>query len=362
MTDNTPMDFIIKPTEACNFACTFCSSTMISDDHYKLLDIDYIFKFLTRFPKTNTLIINGGDPLMVKPKYYWDIIEFLDEFEMDTTISFTSNLWAFYKNPEPWIELFKHKRVGVTTSFNYGDTRRITKDRVFTENDFWKVSDMFLKHIGYRPNFISVITDENEDSAISNVRLAKSMNVECKLNYGMASGDLAKSYQLSKIYKIYVDVYKQRLTNWEYNTKQMVRRLSEGTTTCPQSRTCDQGIRAINPGGDYYSCGAFGDDQDKPISFIKEMGSIINATPLSDDMTLDALKSECYSCPMFKICNGCKKTIKDMKAEGIVEDHCTLMKTLADDIISINETADKYEKPGVIPIPDETIYHNTLKL
>lgn len=344
MIDNTPMEFIIKPTEACNFACTFCSSTMISDDHYRLLDIDYIFKFLTRFPNTSTMIINGGDPLMVKPKYYWDIIEFLDEREMKTTIAFTSNLWAFYKNPKPWIELFKNERVGITTSFNYGDTRKITKDRVFTEDDFWNVSDTFLKHIGYRPDFISVITDENEDTAIDNVVLAKKMNVECKLNYGVASGDLAKSYQLSKIYKIYVEIYKRGLTNWEYNTKQMVKRLYGNGTTCPQSRNCDTGIRAINPGGDYYSCGSFGDDQDKPISFNKEMNSIINATPLSDDLALDVLKHECYSCPMFKICNGCRKTIKDMKNEGIVEDHCKLMKTIASDIIDANNST----KPDIV--------------
>jgi len=340
------MEFIIKPTEACNFACTFCSSTMISDQHFRVLDLEYIFTFLRKYPKTNTLIINGGDPMMIKPKYYWDIIAFLDANDMPATLSFTSNLWPFLKNPTPWIELFKHERVGVTTSFNYGDTRRITPTRVFTENDFWDVSNSFLEHIGYRPDFISVITDENEDTAIDNVRLAKRMGVECKLNYGMASGDLSTSYQLSKIYKIYLDVYNEGLIDWEYNTKQMVRRLYEGSTTCPQSRNCDRGIRAINPGGDFYSCGAFGDDRDKPINFEKEMSSDTPATPLDDDLSLAALKTECYACPMFSICNGCRKTIKDMKDENIVEDHCTLMKSLASDIIETNKNQIPTNKPG----------------
>lgn len=346
ITNDTPMEFIIKPTEACNFACTFCSSTMISDDHFRVLDLTYIFDFLRKYPKTNTLIINGGDPMMIKPKYYWDIIRFLDEHDMPATLSFTSNLWPFLKNPEPWIALFKHERVGVTTSFNYGDTRRITPNRIFTEEDFWQVSDAFLEHIGYRPDFISVITDENEDSALANVELAKRMGVECKLNYGMASGDLSESYQLSKIYKIYMDVYNAGLMDWEYNTKQMVQRLYAGSTTCPQSRNCDRGIRAINPGGDFYSCGAFGDDREKPISFTKEMNAAIPATPLDDDPDLAVLKGECYSCPMFKICNGCRKTIKDMKHEGIVEEHCTLMKSIAGGIIDANSTTHTISKPG----------------
>ena len=73
------MDLIIKPTEVCNFKCTFCSSTKISENHTSVLDLEYVFKFLKRFPNTNTIIVNGGDPLMMKPKYYWDIIEYLDK-------------------------------------------------------------------------------------------------------------------------------------------------------------------------------------------------------------------------------------------------------------------------------------------
>ena len=78
-----------------------------------------------------------------------------------------------------------------------------------------------LEYIGYRPDFISVITDENEKFAIKNVELAQKMSedqepketlhyfnphkkigVECKLNYAMASGDQSSPYLLSKIYSL----------------------------------------------------------------------------------------------------------------------------------------------------------------
>jgi len=49
------------------------------------------------------------------------------------------------------------------------------------------------------------------------------------------------------------------------------------------------------------------------------------------------LKEECLSCPMFEICNGCKKTVKDMKRSGIVESHCSLMKKLSVRIQELNE-------------------------
>lgn len=341
------MDLIIKPTEKCNFKCTFCSSTYITDDKSKQLDLDYIYKFLERFPETNTIIVNGGDPLMVEPDYYWQIINHLDEINSHATLSFTSNLWPFYKNPEKWKKLFNHERVGVTTSFQYGGGRLKGDLTEFSEEDFWKVSDAMLEHVGYRPDFIAVITEENEHLAIENVKLAKRMNVECKLNYAFSSGppvkfknivmgQEGKPYMLAKIYEVYVKIWELGLTPWEYNTKQMVKRLRGGSTTCPQNRKCDASIRALQPSGDYYSCGAFGDDRAFPIDFAQEMkGEKI--FPISFRPELQSLKQSCFTCPMFDICNGCRKTIKDLKDYDLVESHCSTMKKIAPKILKANE-------------------------
>jgi sulfatase maturation enzyme AslB (radical SAM superfamily) len=59
-------------------------------------------------------------------------------------------------------------------------------------------------------------------------------------------------------------------------------------------------------------------------------------TPLRKSPELHSLKQSCYSCPMFDICNGCYKTVKDLKQHNLVEDHCKRMKGIAQDIIDIN--------------------------
>jgi len=327
------MELIIKPTEKCNFKCTFCSSTSIADDIKDALGLKYIYRFLERFPDTNTIIVNGGDPLMMKPSYYENLLNYLDEKDLPATISFTTNLWPFYQKPEKWIDIFTHPRMGITTSFHYGNTRLKGDYSVFTEEDFWAVSDKMLELVGYRPEFISVITEENEDTALDNVRLAKEMDVECKLNYAMASGIQSKPYQLSKIYSKYLEVFEAGLTKWEFNTKQMINRLRHDNLICPQNRNCDSGIRALQPSGDYYSCGAFGDDKLYPIDFEKEMrGDFF--LPLQKDIDIQTMHGECYTCPMFQICNGCRKTVKDTKTHNMVEQHCSLMKQLAPRIIN----------------------------
>ena len=85
-----------------------------------------------------------------------------------------------------------------------------------------------------------------------------------------------------------------------------------------------------------YSCGAFADDQDRPIDFEDEIFNGNLATPLRHDPELHALKTECYTCPMFKLCNGCRKTIKDLKEADAVETHCKTMKSIAPQIIELN--------------------------
>lgn len=329
------MDLIIKPTEKCNFKCTFCSSTKIADDHTSELDLDRIYQFIDRFPETNTIIVNGGDPLMMDPSYYWKIIEYLDKVDSHATISLTTNLWPFVVKPEKWVDLFNHPRVGVCTSFQYGKGRLMGDGKVFTEADFWKASDTMLEHCGYRPDFIAVITEENEWSAIRTVELAKEMDVVCKLNYAMSSGDQDKPYRLSKIYEKYIEIWEAGLASWEFNTMQMMKRLQGEPTVCPQNRGCDAGIRTIQPEGDYYTCGAFGDDRDMAIDWEREMNGEF-LTPLMNSLELSSLKQACYTCPMFEICNGCKKTIKDLKNHNMVEDHCYHMKQLAPKILEAN--------------------------
>jgi len=330
------MDLIIKPTELCNFKCTFCSSTKLVEDKASKLDLIKIYQFLDRFPETKTIIVNGGDPLMMDPQYYREIIKYCDDNDLPANISLTTNLWPFYKNPKKWMDVFQNPRVGIATSFQYGSGRLKGDYSIFTEEDFWNCSNAVLEHCGYRPSFIAVITEENEDSVIKTVELAKKMDVVCKVNYAMASGEQDKPYMLAKIYHQYVKIWQAGLAEWEHNTQQMMNRLRGEATICPLTRTCDSHIRTIQPEGDYYSCGAFGDDKEKAIDWDFEMNGGF-ATPLADSFELNSLKKGCYTCPMFQICNGCKKTIKDLKKHNMVEEHCYNMKLLGPAILASND-------------------------
>lgn len=341
------MDLVIKPTEMCNFRCTFCSSTSISDDKGDIVSLEDIKQFLMRYPETRTIIVNGGDPLMMPPSYYLELLAFLDEHELETIVSITSNLWPFYKKPDRWMEVFSHRKFAYMTSFQFGDKRLKGDYTPFTQEEFWAVSDLMLERCGYRPDFISVIDEDNEDTVLDTVRLAKEMGVDAKVNYAMASGPVVTQknnftmgnegslYLLAHMYEKYLDIWRAGLSDWEYNTRQMMRKIRGELTACPLSRSCDQGIRTMQPSGRYYSCPAMADDDLYRIDFQEEMeGGKVH--PLQEDPELFTMKDSCFGCPMFGICNGCKKTIRDHKRLGLVEKHCYKMKQLAPEIIEAN--------------------------
>lgn len=336
----------MKPTVNCNFKCTFCSSTYLSEDSKDIVSLEQVEEFIVRFPETRTIIVNGGDPLMMPVQYYWDLIAILDRLDSNATISFTSNLWPFFVKPEKWQDLFRHERMGVTTSFQYGNSRLKGDGTPFTEAEFIAISDLFLDRIGYRPEFIAVIDKSNDDSVIKTVKLARHLGVEAKVNYAFASGppvvkkgitmgNFDTMYTQADIYEKYLEIYDAGLMEWEFNTKQMVKRLGGQNTICPLSRDCDSGIRSLQPDNKYFSCGSFGDDLQYPIDREREMAGEF-FTPLRNQEELWAMKNACNECPMFLICNGCRKTVSDTKRLGLTEHHCKKMKELAPRIIEAN--------------------------
>jgi len=355
------VNLIIKPTVNCNFKCTFCSSTKLSEDAKEIVELSEIEEFLVRFPETNMIIINGGDPLMMSPQYYWDLFALLDRLNSPAEVSFTTNLWAFYKKPELWVDIFRHPRLGIATSFQYGDSRLKGDLTPFTEAEFIACSDLMLELVGYRPTFIAVIDQSNAHTVLDTVRLAQRLGVEVKLNHAVASGPVVEykgvkmgnentMFTQADIYAHYLEILDAGLADWEYNTKQMEKRLRHGHTTCPLAGDCDSQIRSLQPGQGYYSCGAFGDDGLYPIDFKREMAGEF-FQPLKNQLELVSMKDSCLICPMFSICNGCKKTVNDTKRLGLTEHHCRTMKALAPRIIEANGLTGILEPT---PYEDET--------
>ena len=327
------MDLIIKPTQKCNFCCDFCSSNNIDSSGNNILPLESVYSLLKQ-NNIDSLIINGGDPLMMPPKYYFDIINFIKDNNLNTKLSFTTNLWDFYINPDKWTPLFKNDRVRVATSFQYGNGRKIKPFgnkktvTIFSEEIFTKVMNLFKEKIGYVPIFISVITNDNEDKVIDTVLLAKKLKTKCKINPVVKSGRSSEYYPTWKAYQKYLEIIELGLTEYEFNATILKEVLENKNHTCPYCRNCWQSIRAIGPNKILHSCGAYEDDYLANIKQNKKTYDLINYRPKQILIDHRSLKKDCFACQLFPLCNSCFKRMNDMMEDNAIEDHCSHMKSM----------------------------------
>ena len=289
------MELIIKPTSKCNFNCKFCSANLLTIKHNNHLSDN--LKNVLDILKPNDLIITGGDPLMMNPSYYDELLSY-----GNWNISLTTNLKDFYFHPDKWVSLFKNPRVGICTSFQYGEDRLWDKNTVYDENMFKKVCQLFFDKIGYVPSFIAVINEKNEHRAIDHFYLAKELNNKCKINPVMAMGLSKESYPKYKMIDIWLKIKELGLEPYWDNDVQF----KKGGCGFNTNLLCGSTIRAfyedINGNVHYSDCEEclVYNDREIPLDTTQPL---IHKIPLNIN---DYINNKCLTCELCQFCNGCK--------------------------------------------------------
>lgn len=301
------MELVIKPTYRCNFHCTFCSSNKLPKSE---IDFNLLTTKLLEL-KPNTIIVNGGDPLMMAPEFYYKLKNFIVENNLNSEIALTTNLWDWYINPEKWTQCIKDCNLQICTSFQYGAGRLLPNGKPLTEDIFINIFNKFKQTFGYNLNFISVVTNENEDLAVKNVELAKQLNTTCKVNGAVMSGRQGYLYSREKLFNFYLSLFDSDLYRYEENCKNLIHFFKKEPTICPiPSNSCKENIRILSSNGRFGNCPALEDDG------------------ILDSSIFHFFKSECLSCKFYKICNSCKKTIHDLQVENNQLLDCSNLKSV----------------------------------
>lgn len=251
---------------------------------------------------------------MMDVDFYNDIIDYCRKNNKNIPISFTTNLWDWFINPNKWDTLFKQPEIYITTSFQYGKGRQLNDGTIFDKDLFISIIEKFKKMYNYVPSYISVLTDENDKYALENVKLAKTLNTTCKLNGAVCSGKQTYRYSLEKLYSIYLQLFENNLYLYEENCKNLINYFNNKHTICPISlKYCLKTIKTMLPDGSVGFCPALTDDN------------------IYDTNNLIFYKKECLTCEFFNICNGCYKQIYDLKKDNQLE-NCQNFKNILTNI------------------------------
>lgn len=317
------MELIIKPTAKCNFHCKFCAASELDIDHtprYVPIQIKDIINTLN----PDGIIITGGEPLCCDPEYYQELLDLCN-----CNITFTTNLKDFWLHPYKWISLFKNERVSVGTSFNYGNSRCWGKYTVYEEKMFRKVMTLFKENIGYIPPFIAVINEDNENTYLQHVMLAKELGTYCRLNNALKMGRQGTHYPRYKLFKMWIDIIDLGLEEYEQNCFER----TYGRCPTNTNMMCQSAIRTIyidsNQKVHYSNC------EDK---LNRDDGSEIpidTSRPIPEPIHIEyneSISGKCLSCELFNICNGCTTNRESAKEDP---NYCSEMLKVKDDIIRL---------------------------
>lgn len=312
------MTLIIRVTGRCNFDCTFCSAGNLNIGH-PTNGVPNQIKDVIKTIKPNRINISGGEPLLVGPDYYYDLLEISN----NAHISMTSNLKEFYKNPDEWVKLFKNPRFGVVTSFNYGDSRRWDPNTVYDEDKFKEIFNLFEERVGKKIPFIAVIDEKNEDTVLKTVELAKSLGTYVRINNATEQGRCDKTYPRYKLFQKYIEIIEAGLADYEVYCRGGL------LTPCPMNiqMLCKSTIRACyvdkNDILHYYDCCESG--VENLLDYHDDAG--MKPTPIYPDIK-DHVTPNCMICPLFSLCNGCQSQKEHYPIEHCSEMHKLLPKLI----------------------------------
>lgn len=302
------MEIILNPTNKCDFNCEFCSASNLPN---KTMTAKETIKIFNKYKGEITgVILNGGDPLNMDIDWYYKILDYLDKnYTKSVFLSLTSNLSRFYKEPYKLEPILKHPRVGVITSFQYGNARKDQYSRVYGEEQFRKTVKLFNYIIGYSPDFISVIDEDNERFVLNTVKLAKSLNVHCKLNKAICCGRQSTYYPRYRMYKNYIKIIDSGLMEYEDNCKLLRSYFKGEPTYCPISNKCYKSIHTFNADGKEYTCS-------------------YNANEGQEQPRIPYIKQECLGCENFKLCCSCNRMVREVLDHQDGENYCKEMKSI----------------------------------
>ena len=308
---------MIKPLKKCQFKCDFCSAqNCIADDSD--LAREKLIQVIKQIHPDN-VIITGGEPLLLDPLYYEQLLSINDQ----VTFSITTNLWDFYLHPEKWKAILCNPRIKVMTSFQYGAKRRKPNGTSYAEDDFIKVVQKFKSVVGYSPSFIAVISNENCKYAIDHVLLAKELGITCKLNSQLPIGKSDEYYPRYELLKLYFKIIDLGLSEYEDNIAEW----KHGR--CPfnlqsQCRLHTRTVVVTNNKLKYSYC-------EDLFQLGYNVDDIGNITELHKTLHVQPITKDCYSCKLYSLCNSC---YVNKYCAAFDKEYCQNMKKIENKLIS----------------------------
>ena len=320
------MHLIVKMTDACNFACQYCS---VGDPKQtSRIELSYIKKFidgcqeLLEYKKDDwlTVLWHGGEPLMIGTDVYTELHEYILKKLPNTKIKFNIQTNGSLINAQ-WIDFFE--KYGICPGISLDgykelhDVNRVDKEGKQTFDTVMK-NIALLRSRGIEPGILMVLnTHENIDvDKLYDFLVDNKFNT--KIHAVFPAGKASGRHDLDMLFKKYVDIlialFKKAMRDNKLYLIDPVYSLfssiinDRSMTECSYSGNCGRDFICLYEDGNVSFCGR--NDSTQALLY----GNIKDKTPLDLYLSeqgqrlrgrVEAVKERgCGNCKYFKLCHG----------------------------------------------------------
>jgi radical SAM protein with 4Fe4S-binding SPASM domain len=307
------VSLIVKTTKNCNANCGHCSSYVREKEIMTLENLKKSFRFLKENAITDPsyleIIWHGGEPMLMKPSYYEEASDILEEIFPKTQIihSLQTNLLLYSSE---WKRLFTDVfQWRISSSYDFFSSfRQISHGNYY--HQWLKSVKKFQDDSGSTLQVIVVLNKENYKKVLEICKIALELKIGIKLNTLYPVGRGAGLAHLMLSPEEYFSALSEAFAFWKANKSfrfYQAEIFSSGELSklpCPYTNRCFGFIYALEPNGDVYNCAECAD-----INLHRYANAISGEVCFSGLTSMKVaeidIPNECVDCG---ICGGgCKK-------------------------------------------------------
>jgi len=320
------MNIVVKLTNACNFACTYCS---VGDSaEIKTLDLITFKKMIDDLPelleelgdKNVSFIWHGGEPLLLSPNFYCEAMDYTLEKLKSYTVSFKMQTNGYLINSE-WVNLFKKYQIDPGISLDgyqeLHDKNRTTKTGQTTFATIMQ-NIQSLRDAGLSVSVLMVLNNHEPVDADKLFDFITQNSLSCKIHCVYPSGRAENREDISAVYQSYIELMKtlyQKIMESDIEISidpltDMVQAVLSGQSMneCSYAGTCGKDFMCLFEDGGVSFCGrhandfglSYGNIHDKSIL---ELYNSENAEKIRSRQVI-LKKTPCASCDDYNLCHG----------------------------------------------------------
>ena len=210
------MNVIVKVTNACNFACNYCSVGETQID--QAINMETIKKMVDGLPellnkigdKDISILWHGGEPLLMPIKFYREAMDYAKEHLSGFNLSFKMQSNG-YLIDEKWLELFSEYKVNVGISLDgyqeLHDANRCTKNG---EPTFAVVMQKIalLRQANIHPGVLMVLNTSDSINFDKLFSFIRDHELSCKIHAVYPCGRAQLRQDIAPIYQSYINMMK----------------------------------------------------------------------------------------------------------------------------------------------------------